>query len=88
MTKHVQMTRLELQVIKQKNETQNLESYTGMMSHEFRTPLGTCLMFIGLLLQMQLGHEAGKLIELIKHSLNLLLHLVNDIVDLKLIKEN
>ena len=82
------MTRLELEVIKQKNETQNLESYTGMMSHEFRTPLGTCLMFIDLLLQMQLGHEAGKLIELIKHSLNLLLHLVNDIVDLKLIKEN
>ena len=59
-----------------------------MMSHEFRTPLGTCLMFIGMLMQMELGAEAVKIVELIKYSLGLLLSLVNDIVDLRLIKED
>ena len=58
-----------------------------MMSHEFRTPLGTAIMFIDLALQMINNIEAIKLINLIKSSLNLLLSLVNDMVDLKLIKE-
>ena len=58
-----------------------------MMSHEFRTPLGTAIMFIDLVLQMINNIEAIKLINLIKSSLNLLLSLVNDMVDLKLIKE-
>ena len=57
------------------------------MSHEFRTPLGTAIMFIDLVLQMINNIEAIKLINLIKSSLNLLLSLVNDMVDLKLIKE-
>ena len=59
-----------------------------MMSHEFRTPLGTTLMFIEMILSMQTNASAIRIIELIKDSLNLLLSLVNDMVDLKLIKEN
>ena len=57
-----------------------------MMSHEFRTPLGTAIMFIDLLLKMIENVEAIKLIGLIKSSLSLLLSLVNDIIDLKLIR--
>ena len=59
-----------------------------MMSHEFRTPLGTAIMFIDILLKMIQNAEAIKLIGLIKSSLNLLLSLVNDIIDLKLIRSN
>ena len=57
-----------------------------MMSQEFRTPLGTAIMFIDLLLKMIENVEAIKLIGLIKSSLSLLLSLVNDIIDLKLIR--
>ena len=59
-----------------------------MMSHEFRTPLGTAIMFIDLLLKMIQNAEAIRLIGLIKSSLNLLLSLVNDIIDLKLIRND
>ena len=59
-----------------------------MMSHEFRTPLGTALMFLDTVLSMIQGAQAIKFIQLTKSSLNLLLSLVNDIVDLKAIKEN
>ena len=59
-----------------------------MMSHEFRTPLGTALMFLDTVLSMIQGAQAIKFIQLTKSSLNLLLSLVDDIVDLKAIKEN
>ena len=88
VTQNVKMMHLESRLIQQKNEAINLESYTSMMSHEFRTPLGTAIMFIDLVLQMIQGAEAIKLINLVKSSLNLLLSLVNDMVDLKLIKED
>ena len=59
-----------------------------MMSHEFRTPLGTALMLLDAVLTMIKEAQAIKLIQLTKSSLNLLLSLVDDIVDLKAIKEN
>ena len=57
-----------------------------MMSHEFRTPLGTSIMFIDLLLKMIQNADAVRIISMVKSSLNLLLSLVNDIIDLKLIR--
>ena len=44
--------RLERRVIQQKSEAQNLESYTAMISHEFRTPLATALMFIDIIIHI------------------------------------
>ena len=43
-------------------------------------------MFLENLLQMGLGHEADSLLNLIISQLNLLLCLVNDVLDLKMIK--
>ena len=64
-----------------------MESYSSMMSHEFRTPLATGLMFLTSILGMLADdHPAKELIFLVQGSLNLLLSLVNDILDLKLIK--
>ena len=59
-----------------------------MMSHEFRTPLGTALMFINMIFELIQNAEAKRLLELTKSSLDLLLSLVSDIVDLKMLKEN
>ena len=46
MTQQVKQLRLESQILQEKNRTQQLESYTSTISHEFRTPLGTSLMFL------------------------------------------
>ena len=40
------MTNLQSKHIEKKNKEDYFESYTGMMSHEFSTPLETTLMFI------------------------------------------
>ena len=59
-----------------------------MMSHEFRTPLSTTLMFIEMIIPLVQELAVIELVEMMKSQLCLLLSLVNDIVDLKLIKEN
>ena len=65
-----------------------MESYTGMISHEFVTPLGTAITFIEIILSMITDEALIKLVLLIKTALNLLLSLVNNLLDLKLIREN
>ena len=59
-----------------------------MISHEFVTPLGTAIMFIEIVLTMITDEAVIKLVLLIKTALNLLLSLVNNLLDLKLIREN
>ena len=59
-----------------------------MVSHEFRTPIGTALMFIDLVIEIITQAEALRLLNIVKSSLNLLLSLVQDMLDIKLIKEN
>ena len=41
---------LHCNVTETKNWNENLESYTSTISHEFRTPISTCLMFLDILL--------------------------------------
>ena len=59
-----------------------------MMSHEFRTPLSTIIMFVNVMIESIKETALLHYLEMIKISLNLLLSLVNDMVDLKLAKEN
>ena len=86
MTQHVKQLRLESLVLQEKNKTQQLENYTSTISHEFRTPLGTSLMFLENLMQLRLGEDAMSLINLVVSQLNLLLCLVNDVLDIKMIQ--
>ena len=51
MTKHVAHLRLESQILEQKNITESMQSFTSTISHEFRTPLSTVLMFLETLLR-------------------------------------
>ena len=87
VTQHVRSLKLESKVLTEKNRNDSLESYTSTISHEFRTPLATSLMFLeNLLNSYNLQPEVLKLINLIISQLTLLLCLVNDVMDMKLIE--
>ena len=69
--------RLESQILEEKNHTESLESYTSTISHEFRTPIGTSLMFLESLLQQEnLNENSREIIHLVIIKMNLLLNLV------------
>jgi len=59
-----------------------------MMQHEFTTPLSTALMFLDIIINKITDDSVIQIIILIKSALNLLLSLVWDLMDLKMIKEN
>ena len=89
MTKHVESLKLESQVLEERNRTDSLESFTSTISHEYRTPLGTSLMFLESVLESDsLSEEQRGLLNLVVCQLNLLLCLVNDMLDIKLIKSD
>ena len=74
--------------MEEKNRNSTLESYTSTISHEFRTPLSTCLMFIEGLLRSTQDPSVRETLNLICSQLNLLLCLVNDVLDIKMIEMN
>ena len=63
-----------------------MENYTAIMSHEFRTPLATAVMLLDMAFKHVRSETAIELLMLVNTSLNLLLSLVHNIVDLKLVK--
>ena len=88
MTQHINYVRLEGQVLEQRNRNESLQSFTSTISHEFRTPLGTALMFLEqLLTSFNLSSGVITMLTLIINQLNLLLCLVNDVLDMKLIEQ-
>ena len=50
MTHHVDAMRFQSSVIEEKNRSETMESYTATISHEFRTPVSTSVMFLETLL--------------------------------------
>ena len=52
ITHHVQQLRLESKCLEEKNRSESMESFTSTISHEFRTPLSTALMFLESLLDV------------------------------------
>ena len=63
-----------------------MESYTATISHEFRAPLSISLMFIERALQEMKDPEQIRILKLVVAQLNLLLSLVHDVLDLKIIE--
>ena len=55
MTYFMNEIRLESQILEQKNRNETLESFTSTISHEFRTPLGTALMFMEQMMLLNLN---------------------------------
>ena len=66
-----------------KNKSLNLSQMT--LSHEFRSPLNSCLMLLESLLMQVLEEALRKMILVLISQINLLLCLVNDILDMKMI---
>ena len=66
-----------------KNKSLNLSQMT--LSHEFRSPLNSCLMLLESLLMRVFEEALRKMILVIISQINLLLCLVNDILDMKMI---
>ena len=60
MTQHVNELRLEAKILEEKNRNQSLESYTSTISHEFRTPLSSCLMFLETLIAIEGLNAQGR----------------------------
>ena len=55
------------------------------LSHEFRSPLQSCLMILDSILSKSLDEVMRNALLLIIGQINLLLCLVNDILDMKMI---
>ena len=55
------------------------------LSHEFRSPLNSCLMLLESLLMQVVEEALRKMILVLISQINLLLCLVNDILDMKMI---
>ena len=89
MTQQVEQLRLESKLLEQINRNESLQSYTSTISHEFRTPLSTVLMFLDQLnSQGKFDGATQKVINLIIAQLNFLLCLVNDILAIKQIESS
>ena len=65
MTQHLQQIRLESQILEEKNRSESLSSYTSTISHEFRTPLSTCLMFLESLMKHVKDPASLKTLEMV-----------------------
>ena len=76
--------RLESEVLEEKNRSQSMESFTSTISHEFRTPLSTALMFLESIVHT-LPPKQKRIIKMIIGQLNLLLCLVQGVLDVKMI---
>ena len=65
------------------NKSLHLSQMT--LSHEFRSPLHSCLMLLESLLMQVFDEAVRKMILVLVSQINLLLCLVNDILDMKMI---
>ena len=80
--------KFQSEIIEERNRTDTMESYTSTISHEFRTPLATSIMFLETLLGLLAQDPAAtRLIKIVICQLNFLLSLVNDLLDIKMIEK-
>ena len=71
----------------QKNQSQLMEMMTATVSHEMRTPINAILTQLESLQIMLIGQpQILQMTNIIKNSAQLLLYLVNDMLDVYLIK--
>lgn len=88
MTKHVDQIRLESDLLKEQNRVETLQSFTSTISHEFSTPLNTCIMLLEtLVLKDIIDAKMQKTLNMIITQLNLLVSLTNDVIDMNSIKQ-
>jgi signal transduction histidine kinase/ligand-binding sensor domain-containing protein/CheY-like chemotaxis protein len=78
---------LELAKDKAEESDRLKSSFLANMSHEIRTPMNAIIGFLGLLESDSLGSDEKKqYINIIRHNSDILLHLINDILDIAFIE--
>ena len=89
MTQQVEQIRLESKILEEQNRRESMESYTSTISHEFRTPIATALMFLEMLMKDgSISENAKRTLKIVVSTLNMSLCLVNDLLDIKMIEQN
>ena len=86
MTHHVDAMRFQSEIIEEKNRSETYQSYTATISHELRTPVSTCIMFLEQLRSISKDPKQLNFIRLVINQLNFLLSLVNDLLDMKMLE--
>jgi len=83
--------KIEQELIKAKEEAEIASKaksdFLARMSHEIRTPLTGIVGFVDLLSQTELNELQKRYIEIIKNSIQSLINIVNDILDMAKIEE-
>lgn len=87
LTSQIIATQLNSKLLMEEKKNSKLSLSQMTMSHEFRAPLSSMLMILQRLLLGMIDAESRKLILVIISQLNLLVCLVNDILDHKLIEQ-
>lgn len=73
-----------MKLIQEANQAQ--QNFIAKMSHEMRTPLNGIIGMSQILQQMQLPIESNNFIQIIHQQSNVLLHLINDVLDISKIQ--
>ena len=87
-TNTVQTLLLREKLLEKEKQNKSLNMSQMMLSHEFRAPLSSSLMVLQTLLEMTKDEPRRKIILMVISQINLLLYLVNDILDLKMLDQN
>ena len=87
MTHHMDAMRFQSEIIEAKNQAETTESYVSTISHEFRTPVSTAIMFLETLMNITADAHSKKLLRIVTNQLSFLLSLVNNLLDVKMLEQ-
>ena len=87
LSSHVTSLQLSKKLLKQVKKNASLTLSQMTLSHEFRSPLTSILMLLQSMLQSIIDEQKRRTIILIISQINLLICLVNDILDMKMIEQ-
>ena len=87
ITNHIKSLQLGSKLYSQQKQNKSLTLSQMTLSHEFRAPLGSTLMLLESLLRTIVDEAQRRIIGIVISQINLLICLVNDILDIKMLQK-